>query len=208
MIKRRLSLRIFIPKVWWLLLSRLIKTWWRMSVSNWPPTACKAVALPDELIPQKIFGAPCLIRTDDLSLTRRLLWPTELRGHLYHNKIYWFQSILLWLRRVGSNHRPIDYRFVYLSILSGLYHNHSISTLGSRRLVSTHFLTLLGLARGCHSKCLRFLRIWRVFDRPFGRKLPFDSQLLYRWATPEHKWNYINCYKELFYYRFIYASIT
>ena len=48
--------------------------WWRMSGSNRRPIACKAIALPAELIPQEFIGAGCRIRTDDLSLTRRLLY--------------------------------------------------------------------------------------------------------------------------------------
>ncbi len=32
--------------------------------------------------PLRYFGAPCPIRTDDLSLTRRVLWPAELKGQI------------------------------------------------------------------------------------------------------------------------------
>ena len=41
--------------------------WWRMSDSNRPPTACKAAALPDELIPHNT-GAEYRVRTDDLDV--------------------------------------------------------------------------------------------------------------------------------------------
>ena len=52
--------------------------WWRIPGSNrWPP-ACKAGALPTELIPQEdldteVDGGPGQIRTADLTLIRRAL---------------------------------------------------------------------------------------------------------------------------------------
>ena len=55
-------------------------------------------------------GALCLIRTDDLSLTKRLLWPTELRGRIL--QLYFVNSFLstsiflIWWRISDSNRSP------------------------------------------------------------------------------------------------------
>ena len=46
--------------------------WWRMTGSNRRPPACKAGALPAELIPQE-FGGPGWIRTNDPRLIKTVL---------------------------------------------------------------------------------------------------------------------------------------
>lgn len=55
-----------------------LNRWWRSRDSNSIPTACKTVALPDELQPLEILGGKSVIRTQEPVARPRLSKPLQL----------------------------------------------------------------------------------------------------------------------------------
>ena len=92
------------PNINFLFKSLYLVSWWRIAGSNrWPP-ACKAGALPAELIPQKflsLFSLLCVVQIVTYSSTFPLFspWLKKKSSEMFSDKFFWDQ---LYLKRLRS----------------------------------------------------------------------------------------------------------
>ena len=80
--------------------------WWRMTGSNRRPPACKAGALPAELIPLLIYATVCENQAGQGGASRRLRFVGKRRDNAVMRRL----SQISWWVWVGSNHRPPPYQ--------------------------------------------------------------------------------------------------